>query len=76
MCVSYRGVASWDWYYPYYYAPMASDMTDLQSIQGEWHWLVQDRGSHLSILCGTHVIISLSTTGDGDLAVSVRRFIS
>lgn len=28
----YRGVASWDWYYPYHYAPMVSDMVDLSSI--------------------------------------------
>ena len=29
----YRGVASWDWYYPYHYAPMASDFTSLSSVQ-------------------------------------------
>ncbi len=28
----YRGVASWDWYYPYHYAPMVSDMVELSSI--------------------------------------------
>ena len=30
-CVGCRGVASWTWFYPYHYAPMASDMTDISS---------------------------------------------
>lgn len=30
----YRGVASWDWFYPYHYAPMAQDMRRLDNIDG------------------------------------------
>ncbi|KAJ9516877.1 hypothetical protein QJQ45_027272, partial [Haematococcus lacustris] len=29
----YRGVASWNWYYPYYFAPMASDMVQLDTVE-------------------------------------------
>ncbi|KAI3438723.1 hypothetical protein D9Q98_001143 [Chlorella vulgaris] len=32
----YRGVASWNWYYPFHYAPMASDLVQLGSIGVEF----------------------------------------
>lgn len=32
---NHRGVASWDWFYPYHYAPMAQDMRQLGDIDGE-----------------------------------------
>lgn len=35
----YRGVASWDWFYPYHYAPMAQDMRQLGNIDGEGNFL-------------------------------------
>ena len=37
-CVQYyhRGVASWDWYYPHLYAPLASDLVDLPELPLEF----------------------------------------
>jgi 5'-3' exonuclease len=37
----YRGVASWDWFYPYHYAPMAQDMRRLDGIDGEQQALLK-----------------------------------
>ena len=29
----FRGVASWTWFFPHHYAPMISDMVDIQEFQ-------------------------------------------
>jgi len=32
----YQGVTSWSWFFPYHYAPMMSDLVDLESLNLEY----------------------------------------
>lgn len=32
----YRGVASWDWFFPYHFAPMCSDLTALGEVSPQF----------------------------------------
>lgn len=33
----YRGVASWDWFFPYHFAPMCSDLTAIGDVSPHFH---------------------------------------
>jgi len=33
----YQGVPSWDWYFPYHYAPFASDFVDICEVETNFH---------------------------------------
>ena len=35
----YRGVASWTWFYPHHYAPLASDIVHTQDLQVNRLWI-------------------------------------
>jgi 5'-3' exonuclease len=43
----YQGVPSWTWFYPFHYAPMASDLVDLSTIPVELDFGARARAAGL-----------------------------
>jgi len=47
----YQGVQDWSWYYPFHYAPFASDFTDLSSIDIKWDRAARPRKPLEQLMC-------------------------
>lgn len=47
----FQGCLDWSWYYPFHYAPFASDFTDLTDIQIEWNRDAKPRRPLEQLMC-------------------------
>ena len=47
----YQGCVSWDWYFPYHYAPFASDFKSLSKIKIEWPLVTIPRKPMEQLMC-------------------------
>lgn len=47
----YQGVQDWSWYFPFHYAPFASDFTDLSSIEIKWDRSARPRKPLEQLMC-------------------------
>merc|ERR1711892_1345806 len=47
----YQGVQDWSWYYPFHYAPFASDFTDLTAIEIKWDRAARPRKPLEQLMC-------------------------
>ena len=49
--ILFKGVQDWSWYFPFHYAPFASDFTDLSSIEIKWDRSARPRKPLEQLMC-------------------------